>query len=205
MALNVDAFSESHLSDLSALTGEPLVTEVDVQSARAALAVAWENVKEAGSKAWTLDSAPSLAISVLISAAARAWMNLGGYTDERADAVTLARSDDFARGAELTQAEVEKLGRLLGKDKLVGTLRSTAVSALTTTDRNFDAGTPWYERNVMVYGPTINPSGAHAIPYLPGDEQLAAEGGNIMPFIQGHFGYARPFTNSSTFTGVRWW
>lgn len=185
MALNVDQFEESHLSDLSALTGEPLVTSEDEQSARACLAVAWENVKEAGSSLWELETAPSLALTILLSAAARAWMNLGGFTDERADAVALVRAEGFANGAELTPDERDKLGRLLGKDKTVGTLKSTPIVTLSTVDRTRESERPWWERNVMVYGPTISPTSAHPIPYLPGDEARTAKAGDVMPYIPG--------------------
>lgn len=191
MALNLAQFNEAHLSDLAALVGEPLITEEDVESARACLAVAWENVREAGSQHWSLDSAPQLALSIMVSAASRAWMNLGGYTDERADAVTLTRAPGFAEGAELTEREEHKLSRLTGKDRMVGTLRSVGTVALTSYDNRYGQDVPWYERNVMVVGPTVSPTNAHPIPYLPGDEEIARQAGDVTDYVVGHYtGYS---------------
>lgn len=192
MALDVAQFGEAHLQNLAALTGEPLVTEEDEAQARASLAVAWENVKEAGSSSWTLASAPSLALSILVQAAARAWMNLGGFTDERADAVTLARAPEFAAGAELTDEERGKLGRLTGRDLTVGTLKSVPVSALTSHDRRYgDEYAPFWERNIMVMpftsaGRPWTAQTRHPIPYLPGDEVVAAQAGDITSFVPGY-------------------
>lgn len=194
MALNVDQFTDEHLVPLAALVGEPIVSQEDTDTARACLAVAWENVKAAGAGSWTLEKAPALAITILLSAAQRAWMNLGGYTEERADAVSLSRSPEFAAGAELTPLERQKLGDLVGRSATKGTLRSEAITAMTTTDRNLIEETPWWNRNVMVYGPTMNPSTALPIPYLPGDEIRTAQAGDVGPYQVGHYSTGWPFT-----------
>lgn len=193
MTFDVTQFSESHITSLAALVGEPIITDEDISSARACLAVAWENVKEAGSPAWTLESAPALAVTILLSAASRAWMNLGGFVDERADAVTLSRSAEFAAGAELTSQERARLERLVGRDRTKGTLRSEAITTVSTVDRHQDARLPWHQRNVMVLGPTMNPASALPIPYLPGDEKKAESARDIHPFTLGHYGTGWPF------------
>lgn len=198
---DVEQFTEAHINSLAALVGEPIVTDEDVNSARACLAVAWENVKEAGSRAWRVESAPSLAVTIMLSAASRAWMNLGGFIDERADAVTLSRSAEFAAGAELTPQERARLERLTGRDLTKNTLRSEAIGAITTTDHSLERGVPWWKRNVMVVGPTMNPSTALPIPYLPGDEVKAASAGDIAEYRVGHYGTGWPF--SGRISGVR--
>lgn len=195
MALNVEQFSDEHLVPLAALVGEPLVTQEDTDTARACLAIAWENVKEAGAGSWTLENAPALAITILLSAAQRAWMNLGGFTEERADAVSLTRSPEFAAGAELTPLERQKLEDLVGRTATKGTLRSEAIAAITTVDRDSSYGIPWWQRNVMVVGPTMNPSTALPIPYLPGDELRTAQAGDVVPFQTGHYSTGWPFTS----------
>lgn len=192
---DVEQFNESHITSLAALTGEPIVTDEDVKSAKACLAVAWENVKDAGSSSWKLESAPSLSITIMLSAAARAWMNLGGFIDERADAVTLSRSAEFAVGAELTAQERARLERLTGRNLVKNTLRSEASTAITTTDRTLENSTPWWKRNVMVYGPLMNPTTALPIPYLPGDEDRAAKSGDIAEYRVGHYSSKWPFAN----------
>lgn len=192
---DVEQFNESHITSLAALTGEPIVTDEDVKSARACLAVAWENVKDAGSSSWKLESAPSLSITIMLSAAARAWMNLGGFIDERADAVTLSRSTEFAVGAELTAQERARLERLAGRNLVKNTLRSEAATAITTTDMTLEDSTPWWKRNVMVYGPLMSPTTALPIPYLPGDESKAAASGDIAEYRAGHYSSKWPFTN----------
>lgn len=191
LALNVDQFGEEHLKSLVALTGEPLVTDDEVLSARACLAVAWENVKEAGSSAWVLGSAPSLALTILISAAARAWMNLGGFVDERADAVNLSRSSSFAAGAELTALERGKLERLSGRDKNVGVLKSVPVSATTISNSGYGSGSDWWRRNIMVYRPGMSPEAALPIPYLPGDDRRASSAGDLFAYEPGYYSDSR--------------
>ena len=198
MALNVEQFSDEHLVPLAALVGEPLVTQEDTDTARACLAIAWENVKEAGAGSWTLENAPALAVTILLSAAQRAWMNLGGFTEERADAVSLTRSPEFAAGAELTPLERQKLEDLVGRTATKGTLRSEAITAITTVDRDSSYGIPWWQRNVMVVGPTMNPSTALPIPYLPGDELRTAQAGDVVPFQTGHYSTGWPFTSRTS-------
>lgn len=193
MTLDVTQFTDEHINSLAALVGEPLVVDEDIASARACLAVAWENVKEAGSPAWTLESAPPLAITILLNAASRAWMNLGGFVDERADAVTLSRNPEYAAGAELTPQERDKLERLVGRDRTKGTLRSMGITTVSTVDRRGDDRLPWHQRNIMVLGPTMNPASALPIPYLPGDEEKAQTAGDVHPFVLGHYGTGWPF------------
>lgn len=193
MTLDVSQFTDEQVNSLASLVGEPLVTDEDIASARACLAIAWENVKEAGSPAWTLESAPPLAMTILLSAASRAWMNLGGFIDERADAVTLSRNPLYAAGAELTPDERDKLGRLVGRDRTKGTLRSVGVTAMSTVDLRGDDRIPWYQRNVMVWAPGMNPASNLPIPYLPGDEERAEAAGDIRPFVLGHYGTGWPF------------
>lgn len=166
--LDPDVFEQSHLDLLAARSGEPIVTDQDEAEARYALASVWELVKDAGSPKWGLDTAPGVALQVLVEAAARLWMNLGGFTSERADAVTLARLEDFARGAELTSREVERLERAAGKDQFRGALRSApVVNPLVPVARSAGRRDPnWVEP----YAPWFAPNQV-AWPYLPGDER----------------------------------
>lgn len=174
-------FDGALLNELAARSGEPIVTDQDEVEARQALASVWELVLFYGSPKWEPDSCPGVARQVLIEASARLFMNLGGFIDERADAASLKRMEDFARGASLTDAEIARLERASGKDVSKGALKSARVVNYdqpvmrSSVRRN----TGW----VQPYG-ELFASNQAPIPRLPGDE----------------------FTNLGPYTGhFRWW
>lgn len=167
MTLDTSIFDQSYLDALAARSGEPLLDDWSVTEARYALASVFELVKFHGSTSWTVHTLPPVASQVLVEAAARLFMNLGGYSQERADAVSLTRLDEYAQGAYLTEDEIARLHRLSGRDIGRGTLRSVPVARHTPVARSeygrdgelwFRPAAPWYS------------SSSPAIPYLPGDD-----------------------------------
>lgn len=58
--------------------------------------------------------APDVVKAIVIKAAARGYMNAGGYQLERGDMLTLQRSDLFAEGESLSVAEIRALQRAAG-------------------------------------------------------------------------------------------
>lgn len=99
---------------LAALVAEEIVDEVDVSLAEECLDAAWEWVRAEGAPEWDFadPSTPSMAKTVALSAASRCYQNPSGFVSERGDAVVFERYEDFAKGAELTKAEVAILKRL---------------------------------------------------------------------------------------------
>lgn len=171
--MDVTVFDQAHLDLLAARAGEPIVTDADETEARFALAATWELVVFYGSDDWSVDSCPGAATQVLIEAAARLWMNLGGFESERADAVTLGRSEMFARGAELSDQEKARLERAAGRDAGKGALRSVAVSnPVRPVSRSSFAGRcDWVQPYGPFYSGTQTP-----IPYMRGDEESGVLG-----------------------------
>lgn len=175
-------FDRSFLEDLAARAGEPIITDQDEAEAIQALTSIWELVLFYGSPKWEPATAPGVARQVLIEASARLFMNLGGFIDERADAASLKRMEDFARGASLTDAEIARLERATGKDAQKTVLRSARVvnydNPVMRSSARRNAG--W----VQPYG-ELFASNQAPIPRLPGDELT-----NLGPYT----GYFR-----------RWW
>lgn len=98
---------------LSARVFEPIETPAELALATECLESAWEWVRIHGALEWDyLDpSTPGIARTVALNAAARCYDNPSGYIEERGDSVQFKRGDDFAKGSELTAAEVAALKR----------------------------------------------------------------------------------------------
>lgn len=112
---------------LAARMGEEIVDPVDVSLAEECLDAAWEWVRAEGAPEWDFSdpSTPAIAKSTALSAAARCYQNPSGFVSERGDAVTFERYEDFAKGAELTKAEIAILKRV---SKRGGRVTSIALS-----------------------------------------------------------------------------
>lgn len=166
MTLDTAIFGEEHLRALSARSGEPILDEQSELEARYALASVLELVRFHGSESWNLHTLPGVASQVLIEAAARLYMNLGGFVQERADAVSLTRLEDYAQGAYLTDDEIARLRSVSGRDSGRGSLRSVAVAREEPVMRSQVGGeTAWWRPAAPWYA-TNSP----AVPWLPGDD-----------------------------------
>lgn len=171
-----EQFSEKDLQALSYRAGEPLLTDEDTAQARQALESVFVLVQHYGSLAWTPAKMPPVARQVLIEAAARLFMNLGGFRSERADAVSLERAEEYAQGAELTDSERRRLEELTGKNLLKGALRSVATTntAMPVSRSQWGAGAVgWVQETSPLIGRPV------PMPYAPGDE---AEGTGLGPY-----------------------
>lgn len=174
-------FTQVHLDSFAALAGEPLVDEDDENSARVCLAIAWDLVTTVGSPRWTLENAPTGAISTMLRAATRGWMNLAGFVSERADGVQLEREKAFASGIELTKQEIERLEDLSGKGASRSALKSTPLAGVNVleTRKNATRGRRGWGLDVMPYGYGMSPQQALPIPVW-GDQ--IPEGLNVEPY-----------------------
>lgn len=181
--LELERFSP-YVEALSIRCEEPLVDDVDVKSAKACLMAAWEYVVYYGLSTWTLEACPRMAVITMIEAGARGWQNIGGYTDERADTVTLRRADEYARATELTPIEIERLETIAGKRARKGVITNIALSSNTPVSRSsYESYSANKFFDFQVYGPTISPQQALPIPGLPSD--LEKPNANIRPYEWG--------------------
>lgn len=172
-------FDAKFTNALAARTGEPIVTDQDVTEAQYSLSAVFELVRYHGLSTWTVDDMPGVAYQVLVEAAARLFMNLGGFVSERADGTQLERADEFAAGASLTDAEIARLEDAAGKNLGKGALRSVGLrNSDLPVHRSEHPG--WGHGWVQPVGPYFSVN-QPPIPYMPGDENT-----NLVP-------WSRPF------------
>lgn len=103
------------VAQIAARIGEPITAPEDVSLAVAVLAEASEQIRHyAQQPYWTAESAPAVAVTIAVAAAARGYLNPSGFDSERGDMVFLNRNKDYVSGAALTAQEitiVKALGR----------------------------------------------------------------------------------------------
>lgn len=183
--LDTTQFTDEYVKALSDLCEEPIVDELSIQSAKMALLTAWENVRFEGSSQWTLESAPRIAVTIMLTAAARGWQNIGGYVNERADTVTLERYEDYAKGAELTDTEKSKLHGLVHKNTGKNSFTSMRIKNESRPEmRSAQRSNRFIGFDFRPYGETISPQQSLPIPGLP--EDLMNPNRNIEPYPWGH-------------------
>lgn len=116
------------VAQIAARIGEPITSPEDIQLAVAVLNEASEQIRHyAQQPYWTAETAPPVAVTITVAAAARGFLNPSGYDMERGDMVTFNRNKDYVSGANLTPQEItiiKALGRT-GNVRSVG-LASTA-------------------------------------------------------------------------------
>jgi len=107
---------------VAARIGEPITEPDDVLLAESVIAEASEQVKlYAQQPEWTLTTAHPRAVTIVVAAAARGFLNPTGYDMERGDMVTFNRSEAYSSGADLTRSEKAEC-RLLGRQGNVKTV-----------------------------------------------------------------------------------
>jgi len=94
---------------LAARVGEPIASAEEIALAEEVLAEASALVRHYG-RAWPdPETAPAVATSITVAAAARGFLNPGGFQMERSDTSTFNRVEEFASGCALTRAEISAL------------------------------------------------------------------------------------------------
>lgn len=103
------------VSQIAARIGEPITAAEDVQLALAVLDEASEQIRHyAQQPYWTAETAPPVAVTIAVAAAARGFLNPSGFDMERGDMVTFNRNKDYVSGANLMPQEItiiKALGR----------------------------------------------------------------------------------------------
>lgn len=119
--------NDPQIARLAARLGEAITTEVELEMAEECLDAAWSWVCSYGKPEWSFNdpTTPSFAKMVALSAAHRAYQNIGGFIEERADSVTAQRAPDYAKGTELTRQEIAGIRREAGSAGRVVSLQLT--------------------------------------------------------------------------------
>lgn len=131
------------VAQIAARIGEPITDPEDIQLAVAVLNEASEQIRHyAQQPYWTNETAPPVAVTIAVAAAARGFLNPSGFDMERGDMVTFHRREEYVSGASLTPQEitiVKALGRS-GNVRSVGLASSTRPvprSRTTAQDRGY--------------------------------------------------------------------
>lgn len=114
---------------IAARIGEPITETTDVLLAESVILEASNQVRfYANQPDWTMSTAHPLAVTIVVAAAARGFLNPSGYDMERGDMVTFNRDKKYVSGADLTTQEIADV-RMMGRR---GNIRS---AGLTNSDR----------------------------------------------------------------------
>lgn len=117
------------VDQVAARLGEAIEEPDDIELAEACLEEASNLVRfYAQQPLWTASTAPAVAVTITVAAAARAVLNPAGFDSERGDMVTFNRGKDYTSGAALTPSEISII-KALGRS---GNVRSVG---LTSTAR----------------------------------------------------------------------
>lgn len=117
------------VEQVAARLGEPIEEPDDIELAEACLDEASNLVRfYAQQPLWTASTAPAVAVTITVAAAARAVLNPSGFDSERGDMVTFNRGKDYTSGAALTPTEITII-KALGR---AGNVRSVG---LTNSDK----------------------------------------------------------------------
>lgn len=114
------------VAQIAARIGEPITAPEDIQLAIAVLNEASEQIRHyAQQPFWTAETAPPVAVTIAVAAAARGFLNPAGFDMERGDLVTFNRNKDYVTGANLTAQEITII-KALGR---TGNVRSAGLSS----------------------------------------------------------------------------
>lgn len=112
------------VGQIAARIGEPITAADDVQLAASVLTEASEQVRfYAQQPFWTAETAPAVAVTICVAAAARGFLNPSGFDVERGDMVQFNRNKDYVSGAALTAQEITII-KALGRS---GNVRSASL------------------------------------------------------------------------------
>lgn len=90
---------------LAARVAEAIETPEEIALAQEMLEAASAEVRHYGRNWPTAEQAPAVAVTITVAAAARGYLNPGGFQMERADAMNLTRGDEYIAGTALTPEE----------------------------------------------------------------------------------------------------
>lgn len=112
---------------------EPIETPEDIGFAEELILSASDEARYHGLDSWTPESVPPIVKNVILGACQRAFQNPGFLESERADAVTLTRSDIGQMTVDFTPAEVKKIEQAAGKRRGFQSVPSSLPERLVPT------------------------------------------------------------------------
>ncbi|MDS2171614.1 hypothetical protein Q7C18_02780 [Nesterenkonia sp. CL21] len=94
---------------LEARLPEPISTDQEIALADEMLSDASAEARAHGNQMWTVQTVPAGVVNIVLRAAARGFMNPGGFAEEAADSARLRRGDEYVMGAAFTEAEIRQV------------------------------------------------------------------------------------------------
>lgn len=122
--------------------GEPITSPEEVALAEAMIEYASEQALFYGDPRWQEATLPGVVRTIIIEAAATGYMHPSGLSTERADSVNFTVHDDWLKGAEFSEQQVEivrRAGRRRGRTRSLSTRRSNRFVSRADADRH-----PWF-------------------------------------------------------------
>lgn len=128
---------------LAARIQEPIETPEDIGAAEELILSASDEARYHGLDSWTEATVPPVVKNVILGACQRAYQNPGLLESERADAVTLARSDLGQMTVDFTPAEVKRIELAAGKRRGFASVPSSLPERMIPTSMNIGSTTTW--------------------------------------------------------------
>jgi hypothetical protein len=131
---------------VAARVGESITAEEDIALAVSMLEEASAQVRLYGLPWIDPATAPAIAVTITVAAAARGYQNPGGLKLERGDAVSIDVDIDYRKGATLTAGEITMLQRAANQRGRVTSIPlSNPDRFIATSDvRGYPQGDPRY-------------------------------------------------------------
>jgi hypothetical protein len=121
------------VAEVAARVGEPITAPEEIALANSMLKEASAQVRLYGLPWVNPATAPAIAFTITVAAAARGYQNPGGVKLERGDAVSLDIDIDYRKGATLTAGEIVMLQKASNQGKRIMSVPLTNVDRFTAT------------------------------------------------------------------------
>lgn len=122
--------------------GEPITSPEEVALAEAMIEYASEQALFYGDSRWQEATLPGVVRTIIIEAAATGYMHPSGFETERADSVNFTVHEDWLKGAEFSDQQVDmvkRAGSRRGRTRSLSTRRSNRFVA-----RSDERNHPWF-------------------------------------------------------------
>jgi hypothetical protein len=133
------------VAKVAARVGEAITAPEEIGLANAMLEEASAQVRFYGLPWEDPETAPAIAVTIAVAAAARGYQNPGGLKMERGDAVTLDVDIDYRKGATLTAGEIKMLQTFNSRGRITSIPLTNPERFTATSDGgNYVVGHPEY-------------------------------------------------------------
>lgn len=133
------------VAKVAARVGETITTTEEIGLATAMLEEASAQVRFYGLPWEDPDTAPAVAVTITVAAAARGYQNPGGLKMERGDAVSIDVDIDYRKGASLTAGEITMLKSFSARGRITSIPLTNPDRFIAASDQRLAAaGNPEY-------------------------------------------------------------